>query len=226
MQTMIKKLGYALSVSSALLFAGQALSEGKSGAQKSSGHDHAHTHSHNAKGSVYEGYFKDDQVKPRALSDWEGDWQSVYPYLVDGTLDPVMADKAKHGDKSAEEYRAYYDTGYKTDVDRIVIEGNNVTFFRGKQSVGGNYETDGHEILTYKKGNRGVRYVFKKTGGDDAAPQFIQFSDHIIAPEKAGHYHLYWGNDRAALLKEVTNWPTYYPSRLNGKQIVDEMLTH
>ncbi|MCZ4088648.1 ZinT family metal-binding protein [Sinorhizobium psoraleae] len=226
MQKMIKKLGYALSVSSALLFAGQALSDATSGVQTSSGHDHAHTHSHDAKGSVHDGYFEDDQVKPRALSDWEGDWQSVYPYLVDGTLDPVMADKAKHGDESADEYRAYYDAGYKTDVDRIVIEGSNVTFFRGKESISGHYETDGHEILTYKKGNRGVRYVFKKTGGDDAAPQFIQFSDHIIAPEKAGHYHLYWGNDRAALLKEVTNWPTYYPSRLIGEQIVDEMLAH
>jgi zinc transport system substrate-binding protein len=132
MQKMIKKLGYALSVSSALLFAGQALPKGTSGAQTSSGHDHAHSHSHDAKGSVYEGYFEDDEVKPRALSDWEGDWQSVYPYLVDGTLDPVMADKAKHGDKSADEYHAYYDAGYKTDVDRIVIKGSNVTPARAR----------------------------------------------------------------------------------------------
>jgi zinc transport system substrate-binding protein len=189
-------------------------------------HDHSHDHSHASKGSVYEGYFDDDQVKVRPLSDWQGDWQSVYPYLVDGTLDPVMTEKAKHGDKSAEDYRAYYETGYKTDVDRIVIEDNSVSFFRGKEPVKAEYETDGHEILTYKKGNRGVRYIFKKSAGDEAAPQFIQFSDHTIAPRKAEHFHLYWGNDRAALLKEVTNWPTYYPSHMNGKQIVEEMLAH
>jgi zinc transport system substrate-binding protein len=189
-------------------------------------HSHDHAHSHDSKGSVYEGYFEDADVKARPLSDWEGDWQSVYPYLVDGTLDPVMAEKAKHGDKSAADYRAYYETGYKTDVDNIVIKGNSVSFFRGDVPVKAEYEPDGHEILTYKKGNRGVRYIFKKTAGDDAAPQFIQFSDHIIAPQKAGHYHLYWGNDRAALLKEVTNWPTYYPSNLSGKQIVEEMLAH
>lgn len=226
MQKMIKRPVWAFAISFALLFAGQALSEGTGSAETTSGHDHAHSHSHDSKGSVYEGYFEDDQVKPRALSDWEGDWQSVYPYLVDGTLDPVMTDKAKHGDKSADDYRAYYDAGYKTDVDRIVVKGSNISFFRGSEHVNANFETDGHEILTYKKGNRGVRYVFKKTGGDDAAPQFIQFSDHIIAPEKAGHYHLYWGNDRAVLLKEVTNWPTYYPSNLSGKQIVEEMLAH
>ncbi|MBX5230450.1 metal-binding protein ZinT [Rhizobium sp. NLR9b] len=220
MNKAITTLSYALAVSATLTFAGMA------GAETSSGNNHSHSHSHDKQGSVYDGYFDDDQVKARELSDWEGDWQSVYPFLVDGTLDPVMADKARHGDKSAGEYRAYYDTGYKTDVDRIVINGKKVTFFRGKDSVSGDYETDGREILTYKKGNRGVRFIFRKSAGDDAAPQFIQFSDHLVAPEKADHYHLYWGNDRAALLNEVTNWPTYYPSSLNGKQIAEEMLSH
>ncbi|MBX5148928.1 ZinT family metal-binding protein [Rhizobium lentis] len=220
MNKAITTLSCALAVSAILTCAGMAA------AQTSSGNNHNHNHSHDKKGSAYDGYFDDDQVKARELSDWEGNWQSVYPYLVDGTLDPVMADKAKHGDKSAGEYRAYYDTGYKTDVDRIVINGKKVTFFRGKDSVVGDYETDGHEILTYKKGNRGVRFIFRKSAGDDAAPRFIQFSDHIVAPEKADHYHLYWGNDRAALLNEVTNWPTYYPASLSGKQIAEEMLSH
>ncbi|MBX5039336.1 ZinT family metal-binding protein [Rhizobium lentis] len=220
MNKAITTLSCALAVSAILTCAEMAA------AQTSSGNNHNHSHSHDKMGSTYDGYFDDDQVKARELSDWEGDWQSVYPYLVDGTLDPVMADKAKHGDKSAGEYRAYYDTGYKTDVDRIVINGKKVTFFRGKDSVVGDYETDGHEILTYKKGNRGVRFIFRKSAGDDAAPRFIQFSDHIVAPEKADHYHLYWGNDRAALLNEVTNWPTYYPASLSGKQIAEEMLSH
>lgn len=220
MNKAMRTLGHVLALSSALGVAGVAA------AQTSSEHKHAHSHSHGEKNSVYDGYFEDDQVKARALSDWEGDWQSVYPYLVDGTLDPVMEEKAKHGDKSAAEYRAYYDVGYKTDIDRILIEGKKVTFFQGKKPVSGEYVTDGHEILTYKKGNRGVRFIFKKVRGDEGAPSFIQFSDHIIAPEKANHYHLYWGNDRAALLNEVTNWPTYYPAKLGGKQIVEEMLAH
>ena len=63
------------------------------------GHDHAHD-------DVYRGYFQDDQIRPRNLADWQGDWQSVYPLLVDGTLDPVMAHKAEHGDQTAAEYRA------------------------------------------------------------------------------------------------------------------------
>ena len=137
-----------------------------------------------------------------------------------------MAHKAESGDQTAADYRAYYEIGYQTNVDRITIDGDTVTFFEDGEPLAAKYAGDGYEVLTYAKGNRGVRFIFEKTAGDDAAPQFIQFSDHAIAPRDAGHYHLYWGNDRAALLDEVTNWPTYYPSDLDPDEIVEEMIAH
>ena len=187
------------------------------------GDDHAHAHDHE---QIYKGYFEDNQIAERGLSDWEGDWQSVYPYLQDGTLDPVMTHKAEHGNMSAQEYKAYYEIGYATDVDRIVIDGDSVTFFEDGQPLTARYASDGYEILTYPRGNRGVRFIFEKTDGDEAAPQYIQFSDHRIAPAAADHFHLYWGDDRAALLEELTNWPTYYLSSLNAEEIVREMIAH
>jgi zinc transport system substrate-binding protein len=194
-------------------------------------HDHGRAHGHErpqdeATKKIYDGYFADEQVRDRALSDWAGAWRSVYPYLKDGSLDVVMAKKAKFGDKTAEQYKAYYEKGYATDVDRIDVKRDVVTFHRAGEALSATYAQDGHEILTYAKGNRGVRYVFKKTAGDPAAPTYIQFSDHKIAPQKADHYHLYWGDDRAALLKEVEHWPTYYPNALTKRQIVQEMLAH
>jgi len=195
-------------------------------AQQKAPHDHGHAHAHATDDAVYKGYFEDSQIAARALSDWEGDWQSVYPLLMGGALDPVMQHKAEHGEKTAADYRAYYETGYRTDVDRIEIHGDKVSFHSAAGTVSGSYADDGYEILTYEKGNRGVRYVFRKVAGDAGAPAFIQFSDHAIAPVKAGHYHLYWGNDRAALLEELTNWPTYYPADLTESQIVAEMLAH
>ena len=125
-----------------------------------------------------------------------------------------------------DEYRSYYEAGYKTDVDRVEIKDDRVTFHRGDKAVSGTYADDGHEVLTYPKGNRGVRYVFRKTEGDAEAPAVIQFSDHRIAPEKSGHFHLYWGDDRAALLSEVTHWPTYYPAALTGAEIARDMMAH
>lgn len=190
-------------------------------------HDHDHDHDHSHDNDIYAGYFDDEQIADRPLTDWEGDWQSVYPYLLDGTLDPVFAHKAEEGDKSAEEYKAYYDTGYATDVERIVIDGSSVTFFTNGEPMTGDYHYDGYEILNYEAGNRGVRFIFELAEeADDELPRYLQFSDHSIYPTDAHHYHLYWGDDREALLEEVTNWPTYYASSLSGEEIVDEMLSH
>ncbi|WP_136657099.1 metal-binding protein ZinT [Nitratireductor sp. XY-223] len=186
----------------------------------------AHSHSHGAEKTVYKGYFEDDQIKPRPLADWQGDWASIYPHLQDGKLDEWIAHKAESGDSTAEEYRAYYDTGFKTDVERIVIADGNVTFYRNGEPLQARYESDGYEILTYKKGNRGVRFIFRKAEGDAAAPLFIQFSDHKIAPEKSDHYHLYWGDDRAKILQELTNWPTYWPAGMSGDAIAHAMMAH
>ncbi|MBP7001317.1 metal-binding protein ZinT [Amaricoccus sp.] len=206
------------------IVAGAALLLGAAALAETAAHDHGHDHG--AKGSVYEGYFEDARIAARPLADWAGEWRSVYPLLVAGTLEPVMTHKAEHGDKSAEEYRAYYEIGYATDVDRIVIDGDVVRFESAGGTVAGTYAGDGFEVLTYEKGNRGVRFVFRKVAGDAAAPGFIQFSDHKIAPETSDHFHLYAGDDRAALLGELTNWPTYYPASLDDAAVVREMIAH
>jgi len=187
--------------------------------------DDHHGHDEESK-QIYNGYFDDNQVLDRELSDWEGDWQSVYPYLLAGDLDVVFEHKAEHGDMTAVEYKEYYTVGYKTDVERITIENNVVTFYQNEKVNSGEYVSDGYEILTYKKGNRGVRFIFKLVNESQDMPQYIQFSDHNIFPVKSGHYHLYWGNDRAKLLEEVTNWPTYYPSKLDAEGLVHDMLAH
>lgn len=140
---------------------------------------------HATQSEIQKGHFEDSQIIDRPLSDWAGDWRSVYPLLAAGTLDPVMADKAAHGDKSAAERRAYCEVGSKTDVARMVIAGDEVIFHEDGRAVAGRYAGDGHEVLTYKAGSGGVRYDFRKVGGDAGAPAFLQFSDHKIAPEKA-----------------------------------------
>ncbi|MBY0599937.1 ZinT family metal-binding protein [Bacillus bingmayongensis] len=235
----VKRVGI-LTISSLLVLVGcqtSSSSEGESNKTSEShtheskhdhGHEHDHSHAYDEETKkIYEGYFEDSQVKERSLSDWEGDWQSVYPYLQDGTLDEVFAYKAKHtGKMTAKEYKEYYNEGYQTDVNRIVIQGNIVTFFKNGEENSGKYIYDGYEILTYDAGNRGVRYIFKLAEKAEGVPQYIQFSDHSIYPNKASHYHLYWGDDRKALLDEVIHWPTYYPSKMDGHDIAHEMMEH
>ncbi|EZH65621.1 hypothetical protein DH09_15075 [Bacillaceae bacterium JMAK1] len=192
-------------------------------------HDHDHSHAHDEESQrIYDGFFYDDDVEDRSLSDWSGDWQSVYPYLQDGALDEVFEHKANEAESNmtAEEYKEYYEIGYETNVDRIVIDEDHFTFFEEGEEYTAEYGNDGFEILTYEAGNRGVRFIFEKYDGDEEMPQFIQFSDHEISPTDSHHFHLYWGDDREELLNEVTNWPTYYPSTMSEEEIVHEMIAH
>lgn len=172
--------------------------------------------------------FEDSEVKDRSLTDWAGAWQSVYPFLLDGTLDEVMEHKAEESDeKTAADYYDYYKTGYETAVERIVIDGNSMEFFENGKSVKAEYEYQGYEILTYESGNKGVRYQFEAVGDPGEVPRYIQFSDHLIGPEKAEHFHLYAGNDGFdVLLTELENWPTYYPEGMTGEEIADAMIGH
>ena len=177
---------------------------------------------------IYRGFFYNDEIGDRDLSDWEGDWQSVYPYLQSGDLDEVFEAKAAESDTmDFDDYVEYYDIGYETDVDRIVIEDDSFTFYyQDGNDYTAEYEYDGYEVLNYQRGNRGVRFIFSSVEGSEEMPQYIQFSDHIISPNESDHFHLYWGDDHDELIDEVTNWPTYYPSELDSEGLVQDMLAH
>ena len=121
-------------------------------------------HEEDAK-TVQKGYFEDSQVKDRSLANYAGDWKSVYPYLQDGTLDQVFDYKAKlNPTMTAAEYKEYYTKGYQTDIDRIKIDKDSMEFYQKGSSKKYTYKYVGKHILTYKKGNRGVRYLFEAKG--------------------------------------------------------------
>jgi len=178
--------------------------------------------------TVHNGYFEDADVKDRTLSDYVGNWQSVYPFLEDGTFDQVFDYKAKlTGKMTKDEYKAYYRKGYQTDVTKINISDNTMEFVQGGQSKKFTYKYVGKKILTYKKGNRGVRFLFEATDVDAGQFKYVQFSDHNIAPVKAEHFHIFFGGtSQEALFEEMDNWPTYYPDNLSGQEIAQEMLAH
>lgn len=96
-----------------------------------------------------------------------------------------------------------------------------------KQRLPINIRDKGYQIYDYKSGSRGVRYFFEATDGDADAPKYVQFSDHGIAPGKAEHFHIYFGNEGFdALSQEMEHWPTYYPMDMSGDEIKEDMLEH
>ena len=104
--------------------------------------------------TVHNGYFEDSAVKDRTLSDYAGEWQSVYPYLVDGTLDQVFDYKAKlKKTMTKEEFKDYYTKGYKSDITNINITDKTMEFKKEDgTTVKAEYKYVGYKILTYKKG--------------------------------------------------------------------------
>lgn len=199
----------------------------------SSANAFAHSHTHGAPLSeaerkASEGVFENKQVKDRALSDWDGVWQSVNPYLLNGDLDVVMEKKARNdSSKTAAQYKEYYKKGYATDIDMIGIENNVIEFHRGDTVNSCQYTYAGHKILNYTSGKKGVRYLFECKDSQSKAPKYVQFSDHIISPRKSEHFHIFMGNDsQQSLLNEMDNWPTFYQYNLSKEQVVHEMLEH
>ncbi|EFH1340922.1 metal-binding protein ZinT, partial [Escherichia coli] len=174
------------------------------------------------------GVFDDANVQNRTLSDWDGVWQSVYPLLQSGKLDPVFQKKADADKtKTFAEIKDYYHKGYATDIEMIGIEDGIVEFHRNNETTSCKYDYDGYKILTYKSGKKGVRYLFECKDPESKAPKYIQFSDHIIAPRKSSHFHIFMGNDsQQSLLNEMENWPTYYPYQLSSEEVVEEMMSH
>ncbi|NIE98760.1 metal-binding protein ZinT [Pantoea sp. Acro-805] len=193
-------------------------------------HDH---HSHGAPLTEKEvkaanGVFNDGDIKDRQLSDWDGVWQSIYPYAKDGSLDPVFRKKAESGKgKSFAEIKDYYLKGYASDITDIGIE-NGVMEFTVKGEVNAcKYDYKGYKVLNYVSGKRGVRYLFECTDKNSKAPKFVQFSDHIISPKKSGHFHIFTGNtSQDALFAELENWPTFFPYQMQKDEIVDDLLHH
>lgn len=190
-------------------------------------HSHEHQQSEAAR-KASEGIFADKDVKDRPLSDWDGVWQSINPYLLQGDLDPVLADKAqKNKNKTIEEYREYYKKGYATDITMIGIENNTIDFHTSEAVNSCQYSYSGFKIMHYDSGKKGVRYLYECKDASSKAPKYVQFSDHIIEPQKSQHFHVYMSNEsQEKLLKEMDNWPTFYPITLDKDDIVHEMLHH
>lgn len=196
----------------------------------SSGFSLAHSHHEEltpTEKMAEKGIFDNVNVMNRALSDWDGVWQSIYPLAQNGTLDSVFKKKAEKEKKTLKEIKEYYNKGYKTDIELIEIENNRIVFHTPNAVNSCTYSYSGYKILTYKSGKKGVRYLFTCTEPNSKAPKFVQFSDHMIAPKHAKHFHIYMGDkSHDSLLSELSNWPTYYPYQLTNKEIVDEMLHH
>lgn len=109
--------------------------------------------------TIYNGYFKDTQVKTEnylIMLVIGSPFISVNKWYLRSGFDY----KAKlKKDKTAEQYKEYYETGYKTDVDEIKITDNQIDFIVNGKHHKYTYKYAGYRF-DLQKGNRGVRFTF------------------------------------------------------------------
>ena len=183
-----------------------------------------HDHDHSKEVSTFE----DDEVQDRSLSDWAGDWQSAYPFALDGTLDDAFAAMAEEGEMTAEEYKTYYQNGYKTDISNINIEGDHIEFtYEDGKKVASDYKYVGYYIQNWSTGTKAAMYRFEAEDKDSGAPVYIEFNDHMIEPAAAEHFHIRMSNESFdAIVDPENSWPTFFPADMTGEEICEHMEGH
>lgn len=184
----------------------------------------SHDHDHSKEVSTFE----DDEVKDRPLSDWEGDWQSAYPLVLDGSLDEAWEHKSEDGSMTAEEYKDYYTKGYKSDYNAISIHNDHIKFTdKNGKVTESDYKYTGYFIQDWSTGTRAAMYRFEAEDKNSGAPVYIEFNDHIIEPEKAEHFHIRMSNESYdAIVDPEGNWPTFFDAALSPEEVCDEVIGH
>lgn len=188
------------------------------------GMEHEHDHEHSKEVSTFE----DSEVQDRELSDWEGDWQSAYPLVLDGALDEAWEHKAEDGDMTAAEYKDYYTKGYKTDYTAISIHDNKISFTDDKGNVTeSSYKYNGFYIQNWSTGTKAAMYRFEAEDKESGAPIYIEFNDHIIEPADAEHFHIRMSNESYdAIVDPEGNWPTFFDASLSPEGVCEEVIGH
>ncbi|ORX88208.1 Calycin-like protein [Anaeromyces robustus] len=168
--------------------------------------------------------FDDEDVKDRTLSNWNGEWKSPYKYLLNGELDEVFEIKSKDGKKTAKEYKEYYEKRYKTDIDSVSINNNEVTFIYddGKTKIA-KYQYTGYYIQKWSSGTKAAMYRFENIDKKSDAPLFIEINDHMIKRAKSVHFHLRYTNTKWDDIDAENSWPTFFPNEDSIEDIIDKL---
>ena len=184
--------------------------------------EHAHDHSKEVS------TFEDHEVQDRSLSDWAGSWQSAYPFALDGTLDDAFAAMAEEGEMTADEYKTYYQKGYKTDITNIDIAGDHIAFtYEDGKKVGSDYKYIGYYIQNWSTGTKAAMYRFEAVDRTSGAPICIEFNDHMIESAAPEHFHIRMSNESFdAIVDPEKSWPTFFPADMTGEDLCEHMEGH
>ncbi len=183
------------------------------------GMEHNHEHGHEE--------IELEDIQPRGLSDFAGEWKSLHPMLMAGELDAFLEHKAEDDENATKETLfEKYAANWTCEAVSVKIEGNTIAFTGADgNTVSADYAYAGFTPILAEDGDiTGVRYQYETDSAD--APKYVQFNDHGHEPAAAEHFHMYFGSESfEALMKSETN--SYFaPAGLSSADIIAMLTGH
>lgn len=182
-------------------------------------HEHHH-HDHDEE-------ITENDILPREVSEFSGEWQSLYPVLMTGALDEYVEFQAEKKSIPVEDSRAEIEAKWNCGVKTIKIKGNKITLIydNGKKESG-KYKYAG---FVTKKNDEGkissIRHKFELTSGN--GPKYVMLNDHGHKPVKSvEHFHIYFGNNNFDELVTTKSNPFFVDSKLDPEGCLENVMGH
>ena len=183
-------------------------------------HEHDHDHEHEE--------IEEEDIKDRELTDFAGNWQSLYPLLEAGELDEYVEHHAEEHEEPAEEVKKELEEKWGCDVTAVSVDGTKIEFtFADGTKKSGDYKYAGYSPVLADDGDiQAVRYQYEAVSGD--SPKFVMFNDHGYEPGNAEHFHIYYGDreDFEKTLESFSFNPFFIHEGLNGEEAVEVLEGH
>lgn len=176
-------------------------------------HEHHDSHAHSHASEIHA-----DDIKDRSLSEFNGEWQSLYPILVSGKLEEYVEHQAEEKGKSEKEMQKEIEAKWNCGAKLVKIDGNKITLtYDNGKSVSGTYKYAGYAVKKNDEGKiTNVRYKFETK--DKNAPKYVMFNDHGFEPAKeVAHFHFYFGNN---------NFEEFMNSKVNSYFVGSKLSAH
>ena len=184
------------------------------------GDHHEHGHDHDEE-------ITEADIKPRSVSEFAGEWQSLYPVLMTGALDEYVEFQAEKKSISVKDSRAEIEAKWNCRIKTIKIKGDEITLIydNGKKESG-SYKYAG---FATKKNDQGkissIRHKFSLVKGN--GPKYVMLNDHGYKPVKSvEHFHIYFGNNNFDELLTTKSNPFFVDSKLDAKGCLANVMGH
>ena len=183
-------------------------------------HEHEHGHEHDEE-------ITEKDIKPRKLSEFNGEWQSLYPLFRTGALDEYVRQQSEKKSISIKDARAEISEKWNCGVKYVTVSGDKITFIydNGKKAT----ETYTYAGYATKKDESGkisnVRYKFLAKGKN--GPKYVMFNDHGHEPASSvAHFHIYFGDKSFDDLMNSKSNPFFVDKKLNAEGCLENLMGH